>query len=246
MADAPAATTEDAIMGGRVRLVQPAQGYRVAIDPVLLAAAVPVRAGERALELGSGTGAAALCLAARVPGVAVTGLERDPALVELAQRGAELSGLADRVRFGTGDILDPPTRDDHDHVFANPPFLKADEADAPAQEQRAEAHVEGVATLGDWLDALLARVRRKGRLTLIHRADRLDEILHRLYGRAGDVTVLPLWPKAGQPARRVIVNARKGVASSLTLAPGLVLHDDDGAFTAAASAVLRDAAALRL
>ncbi len=118
------ATTADALLGGRVRLSQPAVGYRVAIDPVLLAAAVPARAGDRVLELGSGAGAAALCLARRVPDCRITGLEIDPEMVVLARANGRGSGLAERVDFVAGDVLAPPAEisaGGFDHVFANPP-----------------------------------------------------------------------------------------------------------------------------
>lgn len=243
------ATTADALLGGRVRLSQPATGYRVAIDPVLLAAAVPARAGDRVLELGSGAGAAALCLARRVSDCRITGLEIDPEMVALARANGRGSGLAERVDFVAGDVLAPPAEiaaGGFDHVFANPPHLPAAAADASPYPGKAAAVVEGAANLAAWLEAMLALVRRKGRLTLIHRADRLDEVLARLDGRAGETVVFPLWPGRGKPAKRVIISARRGVGRPFRLAAGLVLHADGGQFTPQAEAVLRDAAAIDL
>lgn len=233
-----------------MRLRQPRRGYRAAIDPVLLAAAVPARAGHEVLELGAGAGAAALCLAARVAGCRITGLERDPALAALAGENASRNGFGDRLRILVGDIAAPPAGlapASFDQVMMNPPHLAAGHAAPSPDPGRAAAHVEGPGGgLAVWLDCALAMARPKAGITVIHRAERLHELLAGLAGRAGDFVVLPLWPKAGRPAKRVIVHARKGLAAPLRLSPGLILHGPDDRYTAAAEAVLRDAAALEL
>ena len=241
--------SEDALLGGRVRVRQPMTGERIAIDPVLLAAAVPARRGERVLDAGAGVGAAALCLARRVPGVRVTGLERVPALVALARTNAALNRLASRVVMRPGDIGEPPAAiasGGFHHVMANPPHLEARRAQPSPVAGRRAARIEANATLDDWVRFCLAAVRRRGSVTLVHRADRLDALLGALGAGAGEIVVFPLWPKQGRPAKRVIVRARKGVATALRLAPGLTLHEADGRFSAAAEAVLREAAPLDL
>lgn len=239
-------TTEDRLLDGRVILRQPATGYRAAIDPVLLAAAVPAKPGEHVLELGCGPGAAALALATRLPEIRVTGLERDPYLAGLCQANADANDLAGRLSVLAGDLLAPPPEiagGGFDHVMANPPYLEAARADLSPDPGRRAANAEGEAVLEDWVAAALAAVRHKGWITLIQRADRVDALIAVFAGQAGAITILPLWPKAGAPAKRVIVRARKGVRSPSSLLPGLVLHDDDG-YTAAADAVLRDVASL--
>jgi tRNA1(Val) A37 N6-methylase TrmN6 len=241
-------TTEDALLDGRVRLIQPAEGYRVAIDPVLLAAAVAAQPGERVLDLGSGTGAAALCLAVREPACRISGLERDLALVRLAQASAERTGVAGRVEFMVGDLAAPPPRlspGSFHHVMANPPYLPPSGPASP-QPGRAAAHVESEASLADWVRAALTMVRPKGTVTFIHRADRLDALVAAFADRAGEIVLFPLWPEAGRPARRVLLRARKGVSSPARLAAGLALHAPGGGFTEAAEAILRGGAGLIL
>lgn len=235
--------TDDTLLDGRVRLRQPAEGYRAAIDPVLLAAAVPAAAGQRVLDAGCGAGAALLCLCARVPGCIATGLELQPAMADLARENLRLNGFEGRASIERGDVARPPpglVAGGFDHVMINPPHLDAGAAQAPPDPAKALAHVEGEADLAAWVALASRMLRHKGRLTLVHRADRLDAVLAALAAaRMAGIRILPLWPKPGRPARRIVVAARKGVVAPPLLLPGLVLHREDGAFTAEAQAVLR-------
>lgn len=242
-------TAEDRFLAGRVILEQPRHGYRAAMDPVLLAASVPaVRDGGRVLDLGCGVGAALFCYGWRVPEAALYGLEIDPAASATARRNAKANGMAARTVIETGDVLDPPAAfrpGSFDQVFANPPYMETEAGDASPIESRARSNVEGAAKLSDWIAAMLRFAKPKGGIALVHRADRLDRILTGLAGRAGEVTVIPLWPRAGVAAKRVIVRARKGVRGGAVMHPGLVLHGPgDTRYTAEAAAILRDGAPL--
>ena len=240
-------TSRDALLDGRVVLDQPVSGYRAAIDPVLLAASVPAAPGESVLDLGCGVGAAALCLLARVPEVRVTGLDLQMDLVRMAGENGRNNGAASRFMAMQGDVTRLPPRlspASFDHVMFNPPYFRAGTTRPSPNARRDLANREGVAGLADWVGAALTMARSRGSVTLIHRADRLDELLGTLRGKAGDIAVLPLWPGSGKPAKRIIVQARKGSAAPLKLSSGLLLHDSGGAFTAEADAVLRDAAPL--
>jgi len=241
------AFTEDRLLGGRVRLKQPATGYRVAIDPVFLAAAVPAEPHQLVLDIGCGAGAAMLCLAARVPHSRVVGLEMQRDLVRLAGDNVILNGLDARASVMIGDLLQPPPRlspGAFDHVMANPPFRRRDHADPAATSGKSAATIEGDADLGDWVRFSLAMVRAKGTVTFIYRADRIDALLGQIAGRAGEVVVFPLWPVAGEAASRILVRARKQVAAPARLAAGLVLHGADGRFSPDAEGVLREGGGL--
>lgn len=241
------AVTEDDWLGGKLRLRQPARGYRVAVDAALLAAATPLRPGGKALELGAGVGAAALALAARTPEAIVDGIEIQPELQALALANARLNDLEARVHIRRGDILAMAKDHAYDAVLFNPPYLTPEDNDPTSDPQKRIATTEGPARLIDWMAAAAGAAKPGGDIVLIHRADRLADILAATNALGiGGIIVFPLWPKAGTAARRVIVKGRLGKGGRLTLAAGLTLHEADGAFTSTAEAVLRGDATLDL
>ncbi len=243
----PEGVSEDRLLGDRVVLRQPVDGLRAAIDPVLLAASITAEPGETVLDIGTGTGAAAICLACRCPGVRVVGLDVQRDLIRLLGENATLNRLEDQVSGMVGDLRNPPPRlapGSFDHVMANPPYLEAGSGTLPPHPGKAQAVGEGATDLRSWVRFALAMVRSRGSVTFIHRADRLDSLLAELNGKAGEISVYPLWPGDGKPSKRIIVRARRGIATPTRLLPGLILHGPDGRFTAAANAILRDAGTL--
>lgn len=243
----PVRTSEDHILNGQVVLHQPVEGYRAAIDPVLLAASVPIRTNHRALDLGCGVGAAMLALSTRVKGSAVDGLELQLDLALLAQNNIQANGLADRVRVFAGDLLNPPKDlepEAYNQVFANPPYLTEDRGHTPANACKRTAHVEGKASLTDWVNAALNFCRPKGTVCFIYRSDRLAEVLAALDTKAGEIEIIPLWPKQGENAKRVIVRARKGIKTPLKITSGLILHAASGDYSDDAQSILRGEACL--
>jgi tRNA1(Val) A37 N6-methylase TrmN6 len=234
------ATTDDKFLGGRVIVRQFQSGFRAGLDAVMLAAAIPAEAGSKVLELGAGAGTASLCLASRVPDVSVTGVEIDPQLVALANENVAANGNSDRVVFVAGDVFDLPShlKQHFDHVFCNPPFHA--ETGEISPDAGRDVALRDVGKLGDWMEIGLRRTVSGGTFTTILRADRLGEALARLPERG--VVIFPLWPRAGEAAKRVILQVRKGARKESVLAPGLVLHEADGRYTEAADAVLRGAA----
>ena len=239
------AAVENALLGGRVRLRQPAKGYRAGMDAALLAAAVAAEAGQRVIEAGCGAGAVLMQIAARRPDAALTGLERDPVMAALARGNAALNS-AD-ARIVEGDVaagfraLDLPP---FDWAVSNPPFFDDPNAlRAPAEGKRGAWMADD--GLKAWTTFLLKSVREGGRIVIIHRADRLADLLGLLGETAGSFAVRGIHPYADEPAKRVLVQAIKTGKAPLRLLPPLVLHDRSGAkHTAEAEAVLRGEAGL--
>ena len=233
----------DTFLGGQVRVEQPPSGFRSGLDAVMLAAAVPARPAQTALELGAGAGTASLCLASRIPYLAITGVEIDPDLAQLANRNAAVNGTARLVTFVAADIfaLPPGLKREFDHVLVNPPFHAEGQVSPDAARARA---LSDQGQLTDWLNLGLQRTVSGGYFTAILSAARLHEGIAAL--PAGGINIFPLWPRTGEPAKRVILQVRKGSAAPCALLPGLVLHEASGAYTVEADAVLRCGAALAL
>ena len=225
-------------LDGRVLVEQTEAGFRSGTDAVLLAAAVPARSGQAVLELGTGSGAASLCLAYRVTGLALTGVEIDADAAALAARNAGA-----KARMVRADIFDLPSelRRDFDHVFANPPFHDGGQQSPDPARARA---LSDDGSLGQWLSTGLQRTVSGGFFTAIIRADRIPEALAAL-GQRG-MNLLPLWPRTGMPAKRAILLARKGSRAPFHLLSGLVLHEADGRYTDETQAILRDGCALAM
>jgi tRNA1(Val) A37 N6-methylase TrmN6 len=248
------AESDDAFLGGRLRFLQPGTGYRAGIDGVLLAATVEASPGEHVLDVGSGVGVVGLCVAQRLPDVRITMVERDTGLAALARRNVERNGFAGRARIIEADVLKPlgespelaAVAESFDHVLANPPYHVEGHGTAAGDPVKAGANAMPAGALDRWLRFMAAMARPGGQVTLIHRAEALPELLPALAGRFGGAVLLPLHPREGQPALRVIVRAVKGSRAPLELRPGLVLHSADGSFRPPIAAMLRDGAGLPL
>jgi len=248
------AFTDDAVLGGRLTLRQPARGHRFGHDAILLAAATPAAAGEVAVDLGAGVGAAGLALAWRVAGLAVRLVERDPGLAELAAGNAARNGLGERVSAHALDVAAPAAAfasaglgaDRADRVLMNPPFHDADRAQASPDARRRAAHVAPAGALAIWLGTAARLLRACGTLSVIYRADGLGELLVALAPAFGAIRIQPVHPKPGAAAIRILLCATKGSAAAPSLLPGLVLTGDDGRPSDETEAILREGAVLPL
>jgi tRNA1(Val) A37 N6-methylase TrmN6 len=255
---APAGTqtdlTDDAVLGGRLRLKQKRKGHRVGHDAILLAAATEATPGDRVADLGSGVGAAGLAVAVRVPDVNVVLVEIDPEISAIAAENIVRNGFAEHVRAVTLDVSEHPDvfaaaeleLDSFDRVLMNPPFNDAARLNISPDADRRTAHVAPHDLLVQWVDAALRLLHSAGTLTMIWRADGLTDVLAALEPAFGGIAVLPVHGREGQPAIRVIVRATKGARAPLAIMPGLLLNDAAGKPTAEAEEILRDAQPLKL
>ena len=236
---------ENALLGGRVRLRQPAKGYRAGMDAALLAAAIAAQRGERLLEAGCGAGGVLMQIAARRSGVRLTGLERDSAMAALALENAKLNEVEATILEGdVGAGFRTLELEPFDWAISNPPFFDDPTAlRAPSPGKRGAWMADD--GLAAWTGFLLKAVREGGRVVMIHRADRLADLLALLGEKAGSIAVRGIHPYADEPAKRVLVSAVKTGKAPLRLLPPLILHDRTGAkHTPEAEAILRGEAAL--
>ncbi|MGR3365496.1 MAG: tRNA1(Val) (adenine(37)-N6)-methyltransferase [Maritimibacter harenae] len=244
--------TEDKFLGGELVLMQPRDGYRAGVDPVFLAASVAAHDGESVLDLGCGVGAAGLCLARRVPGVTLVGVERQPDYADLARKNAFDNDID--MEVVEADLADLPAEvkdRSFDHVIMNPPYYLRDRSTTSDDPGREAALFEDT-PLATWIDIATRRLTHRGYLTMIQRAERLPEILGGMDDRLGSILVKPLLPRDGRAAVLVLVQARKGGRGAFRLAAPLILHDgaehvgDSESYRREVSAILRDGAALPL
>jgi tRNA1(Val) A37 N6-methylase TrmN6 len=236
-------TTTDTLYQGRITLQQPRHGYRFGTDAMQLAGLINPRAGEHLLELGSGVGAVTLALAwrAQQQNIAAdfTGIELQEVLAELAVANAATNKL--NARFVQGDITDKNLFNQlgrFDQVLCNPPFHPEGQSSPAGNAIKTTAHIEIQDGLQHWLKAANRFLKPKGIFTMIHRADRLGEILSHAAAFLGAIEIIPFWPKDGEPARRVIVRGVKGSRKPLVLHPGIVVHDGDGNYSAVADGII--------
>lgn len=245
------------VLNKKIRLLQPADGFRTCLDSVMLAAACPAQAGDHVLDLGTGVGGAGLCVLYRVPDAKLTGIEIQPDHVDLAIQNAAQNNMTERAEFICTDVkmFSPRKRRPSDsekdsrlrgkdsflfdHVIANPPYLEAGTHLSSPSDKKAKAHNHDETTLTDWIDAAFRNLKSGGSFTIIHRADQTDKIILGLGKRFGAVEIIPLWPKAEVPAKRVIIRALKDRRSPATLHSGIVLHQENGDYTDVAEAILR-------
>jgi tRNA1(Val) A37 N6-methylase TrmN6 len=248
------ATSQDALLGGRLGLRQPLKGHRAGSDAILLAAAAPAGEVGRLVDVGAGVGAVGLAILQRMKGASADLVEQNAGLAALAEENAAFNGLQDRARIVHVDVT--RTRERRaaglsdaaaDLVVTNPPFYDARRVRVSPDAGRASAHTfadrqlddAGATPLEAWIVASLALLRAGGRFIMIHRPDALAQILGALGTRLGAVAILPIHPQADAPAHRIIVAGVKGARGPTSLRAGLTLHDQQGAFTPRAQAIHR-------
>lgn len=236
-------TSVDDFLGGKVKLKQPKKGYRITSDSIYLAACINPKKGERILDVGAGTGAILSCLAARlgdeVQDLTLHGIEIQQELLALARENS-----IKEIKYFQGDIMkniDGCDANSYHHVISNPPYYDKGTATLSPYPSKATAHGSKMDDLKVWISRCLRMVRPKGYLTVVHRADRLDDILSVLTEKAGSIIIYPFRSKSEKEANRVIIRAQKDAKGLLSLKSGMIVHKSDGNYSDAAENILRHA-----
>nr|WP_321462732.1 methyltransferase [uncultured Cohaesibacter sp.] len=229
------AMSADDFLGGRINLLQPRKGHhRSGTDAVLLAACTPARAGELVVDLGSGVGAAGLCVAARVAGIKLLAVEIDPDVATIAAtnmaRASECLAAASVICCDVGLRGEARqqaglTENLADHVIANPPYYRPERFQTSPNEARATAHMLTDEGMEPWFRTAVSILKSKGTFSVVQRADELPTLLRLMEGRFGGITVQPFSPREGEPAHRVVIQGRKQSRAPFRLLPTIALHD---------------------
>jgi tRNA1(Val) A37 N6-methylase TrmN6 len=241
---------ETTLLRGRVKLLQPRIGFHASLDTVFLAAAVQARNNSNILDVGCGVGSAGLCVLARNPGIHLVGMDIQRELIDLALQNASLNGFSEHCHFFKANLLSEKLiPDNYFHtVLANPPYQSAGTPSPHKNKAVSHGEAGSGARLADWVKYAHRKLRAGGDFVMIHRADRLDDIILALESRRwfGSIVVFPLWSHAGEDARRVIIRARKERYAPLSLKAGLVVHERNGEYTDGAQRILSAGDALDL
>ncbi|PHQ97861.1 MAG: methyltransferase [Marinosulfonomonas sp.] len=244
--------THDRFLDGALEIWQPRAGFRAGVDAVFLGAAIDAKPGQNVLELGCGVGVASLCLACRVSGLVLTGVEIQSDYADLARRNASENSV--EMDVAEADICDLPLairNQIFDHVFANPPYYQRSHGSASENVGR-DLALAGNTPLLDWVDVATRRLRPGGHLTFIQKASRLPDMLRAMDSRLGSVKVKPLAARVGRESELVIVTARKGGRAAFKLLAPLILHEgtrhvrDGESYTRIVRNILRTGAPLEI
>lgn len=238
------------ILNGSISLKQPEHGFRTSIDAVLLAAACPCQENQKIADFGCGVGSASIAAIARVPNIQLCGFEMQENHIPIARENAKNNGFEQNANFHHQDITNLPEEYAHnfDHIICNPPYEDHGKHITSPKDEKAKAigHSQDSVDIASWVKAAFFALKSGGGLTIIHKADQLQTIMIALGKSFGATEIIPLWPKAGKPAKRVIIRTIKHRKSPANILPGLVLHNENGQYTDEAEKILRNKSGLFL
>ncbi|MCR5224774.1 MAG: methyltransferase [Alphaproteobacteria bacterium] len=228
--------TQDYILNGKIKLLQPKNGYRVAIDPILLAACVHVKPNQKILDAGCGVGAISLILKNKEPSAQITAIDLDEEMCRLCKQNAELNSCdINVINCNVEDVRAFTQREDFDQIVTNPPFFKKEASRISGKKQL--ANFETI-ELGKWITFCIKKLKNGGIFSIVHNASRTGDILQSVMPSLGDITIVPIYSKLDTDAKRVIVTGKKGRKSDMKIAHGIVVHEDDGSYTDAMKKIL--------
>lgn len=241
------------VLNKTLALHQAPEGFRTSMDSVMLGSACPAKSGNTILDLGCGVGSAGLCTLKRIKGINLTGVDIQTDHIDLAKQNAAINNMSNRAVFICSDIKELNLGNKFDHIICNPPYMEAGAHIHSPSKAKAKAmgHINEDITLKDWISCAHRHIKGQGSLTLIHDAGQIDNISHSLYGqnggkRFGGVEIIPIYPRTGTPAKRVIIRAYKHKKSPAIIHQGIIMHETNGDYTKAADEILRNAGSLAL
>ncbi len=239
------------VLNRSLSLLQAPEGFRTSMDSVMLAAACPIKPEQTVLDLGCGVGSAGLCVLKRVPQTQLTGIDIQNDHIELSRKNAINNNMEERTSFLCADIRNDLEIATFDHIICNPPYKRAGAHKHSPSPSKAQAmgHLEDSSNLQSWITRAWHHIKGQGSLTIVHEAEQADSIIHALYSengrrRFGAVEIIPLYPKADTPAKRVLIRAYKHKKAGTTIHPGIIMHEADGSYTKKANDILRHMASL--
>ena len=237
--------TKDYLLDEKVIINQPVSGYRAAIDAVLANSCIApdeVKPNSTILDMGSGTGAISLCSAHRLQeqNPTITGIELQPELCELSNKSAQENSFNNLsyINLDIKNLRKEITPNSFDFVITNPPYTAG--GMASPNSSKATAHIEGEIDLANWITIAIKMLKpHKGKFIIVHRADRLDDIISAMHKKLGGIIIYPLISKEGGDAKRVLVTGIKSSKAPLTLKKPIIIHNEDGSYTKDADKILR-------
>ncbi len=239
-------TTLDKLLQGRLTIEQPAKGYRIAVDTLLLASAVPAQESHHILDLGCGAGGVMLALATRLRGTYITGLEIQTKLVTFCKSNIQRNAFDESLSVIESDAtqLDESLKNKFDHVVMNPPFHDAARHDASPNASKRRACTQETGELEQWIASAHQALREGGMMSMINRADRQKEIITKTSALFGTICIKPILGKEGGTCKRIIIRATKGSDKKIIEKTPFILHEEDGSYTQEGDTILRDAEAM--
>lgn len=223
--------TEDRILGGQLKLVQPKDGYRVAIDPMVLAHFVSIEPQQEILDVGCGVGTVSLILKAKEKSAKILAIDIDEEMCHFCQQNSKINSFDIEVKnIGIENVRKDASLKNRlfDQVVTNPPFFEL--KSSKISESKKMSNFETI-NLGDWIASCIKQLKNNGIFSIIHKASRIDDILYALKNVAGSIVIIPIFPKKNCEANRVIVQAKKSSKSATKICSGIVAHNDDGSYS---------------
>jgi tRNA1Val (adenine37-N6)-methyltransferase len=227
--------TLDELTGYNLRIIQPRHGYRFSLDPLLLADFAAVKQGDRVADLGTGCGILPLLLARLDSSVAVTGVEFQDQMVDIARRNLAQNGLAGSIDIVADDITLLKSRfpvSSFDLVVSNPPYRRPGTGKVSPRAGRDASRHETTATLADFLSAAKYLVKESGRICFIYHTCRLAELIAQAAAqKLAPLRLRMVHGNSSAPARMFLVELMKGRTGELQVEPPLIVREGDGSYS---------------